>query len=303
MVRPGLSDWIETYVEQVALPELVAYGTIPNLVASVSVDVLAEGVHSGVAGGVVPDSFRLLRRLLSRVEDEETGQILLPELGAEIPAHRRREIAAVADEIGEAAAGAFPAVEGLRLAGATVAERIERATWHPALAVTGAGGIPPLAEAGNVLRPSSALKLSVRLPPTCDAGRALEALEAALLADPPEGASVRVAAEAPAQGFDAPPLAPWLAGAVEAASLAHFGAPARSLGLGGSIPFLATLGARYPAAQVLATGVLGPGANAHGPNEVLELGAAKALTACVAEVLAAVPALSGDATPAGRQAP
>ena len=258
-----------------------------NLVVTVGVRVLTEGVHSGHAGGVVPDSFRLIRRLLARIEDPETGEIRLPELRAPIPPARRGEIAAVADELGEVAAGTFPTVAGLRLAGSGPAERIERATWGPALAVTGIDGVPPVAEGGNVLRPSTSVKCSLRLPPTCDAVAALAALEAALSADPPDGALVSVTAEAPAQGWDAPALSPGLSTVIDAASTAHFGAPARALGLGGSIPFLASLGRRYPAAQLLATGVLGPGSNAHGPNEVLELRAMRALTACLAELLAA----------------
>ncbi len=260
-----------------------------NLVATVRVDVLSEGVHSGMAGGIVPSSFRIARQLISRVEDQETGRILLPELDAEIPAHRRREIAEVAAELGEAAAGAFPAVPGLRLTGDSPAEQLENGTWRPALVLTGVEGIPPLAEGGNVLRPYTSVKLSLRLPPSCDATRALAALEAELTRDPPSGALVTFSAEQPADGWDAPAPAPWLASAVDEASRAFFGAPYRSLGLGGSIPFMASLARRYPGVQFLATGVLGPGSNAHGPNEFLHLPTAKALTACVAHVLAVAP--------------
>ena len=260
-----------------------------NLVVTLTVEVLTEGVHSGHAGGIVPDSFRLARQLLDRVEDPATGRVRLPGLHVQVPPHRRQEIAAVAAELGAVAAGAFPTVPGLRLASPDPADRIELATWHPSLTVIGADGLPAVADGGNVLRPATSLKCSLRLPPTCDAAAALAALEEALTADPPDGATVRLHADAPAQGWDAPALSPALSARVEAASIAHFGAPARVLGLGGSIPFLAALGTRYPSAQLLATGVLGPGSNAHGPNEVLELGALKSLTACLAELLAATP--------------
>ena len=66
---------------------------------------------------------------------------------------------------------------------------------------------------------------------------------------------------------------------------AAFGAPARAMGEGGSIPFMGMLGDRFPEAQFLLTGVLGPGSNAHGPNEFLHLPTGKRLTACVAHVL------------------
>ena len=69
------------------------------------------------------------------------------------------------------------------------------------------------------------------------------------------------------------------------ASEAAFGAPARSLGEGGSIPFMGMLGHRFPEAQFLLTGVLGPGSNAHGPNEFLHVATGQRVTACVAHVL------------------
>jgi acetylornithine deacetylase/succinyl-diaminopimelate desuccinylase-like protein len=86
-------------------------------------------------------------------------------------------------------------------------------------------------------------------------------------------------------GWDAPATAPWLAHAVEEASLESFGQSPGALGIGGSIPFMAMLGQRFPEAQFLVTGVMGPGSNAHGPNEFLDLPTARKVTACVATVL------------------
>jgi acetylornithine deacetylase/succinyl-diaminopimelate desuccinylase-like protein len=235
--------------------------------ATLRVQVLDEGVHSGSASGVVPDSFRLARHLLERVEDGATGRILLPELWAEVPAGRRDEI--------EAAAAAL-----------TVAQLTAK-TWEPTLTVVGADGLPPVQAAGNVLRPSTTLALSFRLPPTVDAQVAARAVTDALGADPPAGATVEVLVDSAETGWDAPPTAPWLAEALAAASTATFGQPARQLGEGGSIPFMGMLGHRYPDAQFLLTGVLGPGSNAHGPNEFLHLPTGQRLTASVALVLEA----------------
>jgi acetylornithine deacetylase/succinyl-diaminopimelate desuccinylase-like protein len=259
------------------------------LVGSLRVDVLEEGVHSGHAGGIVPSSFRLARQLLSRLEDETTGEILLAELNTEIPPHRRAEIRQVADEIGPDAAGFFPTVPGLVLTGSDIADRIERGTWRPALALTGADGIPAVREGGNVLRAFTELKFSIRLPPNCDAETARGAIARVLSENPPDGARVTVHFEQPGQGWDAPATESWLADALEEASLAYFGAPPRLMGLGGSIPFMAELGLRYPGTQFVATGVLGPESNAHGPNEFLHIPTAKALTACVAHVLRVSP--------------
>jgi len=257
--------------------------------ATLTVRVLEQGVHSGLAGGVVPSSFRLARHLLERVEDGATGEVRLAPCRVTPPEHRRAEIAALAAELGEDAAGSFPTVPGLELAGASPAERLERLAWHPALEVTGAEGLPGRLEAGNVLRPLTALRLSLRLPPTCDASRAAEALGAALTADPPAGAAVTLEVEEVAEGFDAPPTAPWLAAALDAASRAAFGAPPGALGLGGTIPFLPALARRFPDAQLLATGVLGPGSGAHGPDEFLHVPTAVSLTAVLAALLAAAP--------------
>jgi len=159
-------------------------------------------------------------------------------------------------------------------------------TWRPALSITGAAGIPLPADGGNVLRPQTTLKLSLRLPPTCDAERAARRLKALLERDPPYGARVTCRTEGPGNGWDAPETLPWLAESADHASRAHFGRPAMHYGLGGSIPFMSMLGERFPEAQFLITGVMGPGSNAHGPNEFLDLPTGVKVTACVAQLLA-----------------
>lgn len=250
------------------------------------VNVLTEGVHSGDASGIVASSFRILRSLLSRLEDEATGRILPSELHVEIPAERIAQARRTAEVLGTEVYDKFPFVEGLHPMAGDLTELVLNRTWRPALSVTGVGGMPALDSAGNVLRPCTAVKLSLRLPPTLDAVKAGAFLKALLEKDPPYGARVRLDLEKAGSGWNAPTLAPWLEQSVEAASLAFFGAPVAYNGEGGSIPFMGMLGERYPRAQFLITGVLGPHSNAHGPNEFLHIPTGKRVSMCVAKVVA-----------------
>lgn len=256
------------------------------LAGSLRVDILTEGVHSGDATGIVPSSFRILRQLLSRIEDEKTGEILIKELHTEIPEGRRAQADAAARTLGHEIPGHFPWVPGAQPTTDDLTDLVLRRTWHPALAVTGVEGIPPLGSAGNVLRPYTTLKLSIRIPPRVDPARASRALKEALERDPPYGAKVTFEGDKWSSGWDAPALAPWLEAAQNRASESFFGNPAMALGEGGSIPFMAMLGDRFPEAQFLITGVLGPQSNAHGPNEFLHLPTGKKLTCAVASVIA-----------------
>jgi acetylornithine deacetylase/succinyl-diaminopimelate desuccinylase-like protein len=260
------------------------------LAMTLRVDVLRHGAHSGLLGGVVPSSFRILRQLLSRVEDPRTGEILLPELQAEVPARHRAEAAAVAALLGDSVFDDVPAVQGLVFDATTPEELLLRKAWAPAMAVIGIDGVPTPGSAGNVLRPYTAARLSFRLPPSCDAQRAAGALVEAFTTNPPSGAAVSVTVEAPAPGWVAPELEPWLDQIVDEASTSNFGAPSGSWGEGGSIPFLAALGARFPDAQIVATGVLGPKSNAHGPDESLHLPTAVALSSSLAHIIASTDA-------------
>jgi acetylornithine deacetylase/succinyl-diaminopimelate desuccinylase-like protein len=254
---------------------------------TLTVEVLREGVHSGAAGGIVPSSFRILRQVLGRLEDERTGEILVRECHVEVPPDRLAEVRAVAAVLGDELWDNFPYVGGMRPATKDPVEALLNNTWRPSLAVTGVDGIPPLADAGNVLRPHTSVKLSLRLPPTADAARAVARVKETLEADPPYGARVTFTnGERPGTGWNAPASAPWLLDSVKRASGAHFGAPPMFCGLGGSIPFMQMLGDRFPQAQFLVTGVMGPGSNAHGPNEFIDLPTGVKVTACVAHVLA-----------------
>jgi acetylornithine deacetylase/succinyl-diaminopimelate desuccinylase-like protein len=250
------------------------------------VENLKEGVHSGNAGGIVPSTFRIARGLIGRIEDAENGRILEESLHAQIPTERRVQAERAATALGDGVFTEFPWHGAAVPAESDPVELILNRTWRPALEVTGADGLPALEDAGNVARPRTALKLSIRVPPTCDADSAAAAVKATMERDSPHRASVTFEADMAGPGWEAPPEAPWLTRAMDDASRAFFGPEAARMGEGGTIPFMGMLGEKFPAAQFLVTGVLGPRSNAHGPNEFLHLPTARRVTCCVAEVLA-----------------
>jgi acetylornithine deacetylase/succinyl-diaminopimelate desuccinylase-like protein len=261
--------------------------SLRGMVAGVlRVEVLTEGVHSGDASGVVPSSFRILRSLIERLEDETTGAIKPPQFHASIPPERMTQARVAAEALGEEVYARFPFIDDMRPATSHPAELVLNRTWRPQLEVIGVDGIPPLGDAGNVLRPSTAVKLSLRTPPTLDADRASRIVKSLLERDPPYRAKVTFTPDKSGSGWHAPPLAPWLARSVENASQAAFGRSAAMMGEGGSIPFMGMLGEKFPRAQFVITGVLGPHANAHGPNEFLHLPTGKRVSASVAMVVA-----------------
>jgi acetylornithine deacetylase/succinyl-diaminopimelate desuccinylase-like protein len=250
------------------------------------VRVLSEGVHSGDASGIVPSSFRILRQLLSRLEDEGSGRILIEELSVDIPEQRLAQARRAAEVLGNDVFDKFPFLPGMVPMASDLTEMILNRTWRPMLSITGADGLPPLSNAGNVLRPYTAVKLSLRLPPTLDPKRASDLLRQVLTRDPPCGATVEFDVEKSSTGWNAPALAPWLEHAIDHASQEFFGAPAMYMGEGGTIPFMGMLGEKFPGAQFMITGVLGPHSNAHGPNEFLHIPTGKRVTAVVAKVIA-----------------
>ena len=257
-----------------------------NLVGELSVRVLEEGVHSGMASGIAPNPFRIVEQLLARLEDPLDGSLKPAELAVSIPEDRIAQARTAAQVLGESVAGKLPWTQGARAVSDDPVELLINSTWRATLSVTGADGLPPTLSAGNVLLPALTLKLSLRLPPTCDPLRAARAVKDVLERDPPYGAQVRFTPGAPTAGWNAPTFAPWLENSIDEASRQIYGAGAAHVGCGGTIPFMAMLGERFPHTQFFITGVLGPHANAHGPNEFLHLDYAEQLTACVSLVLA-----------------
>jgi len=258
------------------------------------IEVLTEGVHSGDASGIVPSSFRVLREVLNRIDNFRDGDIACEEFNSSIPPERYTQARQAADVLGEQVYKRFPFAQGMQPVSGDTAELILNRTWRPALSITGITGIPQIDDAGNVLRPYTTVKLSMRLPPVCDAEKASEKLKQLLESDPPYGARISYEPDWSAYGWHAPKMEVWLEQVVDQASMNYFGKPAMHMGEGGTIPFMGMLGEKFPQAQFLITGVLGPHSNAHGPNEFLHIPTAKKLTCCVAEVLARHYETTGD---------
>jgi acetylornithine deacetylase/succinyl-diaminopimelate desuccinylase-like protein len=256
------------------------------VLGTLDVSLLTEGVHSGDGTGVIAASERVVRQLLDRLEDSHTGQIKLAELATEIPRQRILQAERTAQVIGDETWSKFPLQPGAQPVTRDNVELILNRAWRPGLAITGAEGWPAIGNAGNVLRPFTRLKLSIRIPPRVDPDAAARAVKQLLEKDPPHGARVSFEISGANAGWDAPEMAPWLDKALDAASQRHFGKPAMYMGEGGTIPFMYMLGRQFPRAQFCITGVLGPGSNAHGPNEFLHLPTARKLTLCVADVVA-----------------
>ena len=261
------------------------------------VQVLSEGVHSGDASGLVPSSFRILRQVLDRLEDSATGRLLPAAFHCEVPHERLAQAQATAAILGDAVHQNFPWAHydcggDQRFSLPTTTDPLQgllNRTWAPTLSVVGVDGFPDMKDAGNVLRPYTAFKLSLRLPPLVDAGMAVQQLKTLLEDNAPYQAQVTFAPGGQATGWNAPDTAPWFEKALDEASTTYFGAPCGYVGQGGTIPLMNMLSKGFPKAQMMVCGVLGPKSNAHGPNEFLHVPYAKKLTAAVAQVIAQCP--------------
>ena len=297
---PDLPHYIKFFAKEIGSPDLVIcldsgagdysrFWTTTSLRgligARLRVDVLNEGIHSGGASGHVPSSFRIIRQLLSRIENETTGEILINELKVDIPDYRIKEAKELVSILDEEVELEFPWNEKMKPSTDNKTEGVLRRTWRPALSIVGANGLPPSENAGNVLRPYTELQLSIRIPPLVNHKKAKEAIFAVLTESPPYDAKISLTFDEPASGWNAPETKAWLSKSIMKASKCFFKEPSCSIGEGGTIPFMAMLGEQFPEAQFVITGVLGPSSNAHGPNEFLHIPYAKKLTACIALIL------------------
>ena len=268
-----------------------------NAAGVLKVEILTEGVHSGDASGLVPSSFRIMRQVLDRLEDSKTGRLLPQSFHCEIPADRLAQAEATAKILGDEIYKRFPWAHYDCEGSSTFAlptttdpvEALLNRTWRPTLSVTGAEGFPAFKDAGNVLRPYTAFKLSLRFPPLVDASAAVRELKTLLEDNAPYQAKVTFEGGGGATGWNAPGTDPWFENALNDASQNFFGAPCGTIGQGGTIPLMNLLSKGFPKAQMMVCGVLGPKSNAHGPNEFLHVPYAKKLTAAVAHVIARVP--------------
>ncbi|HWF65311.1 MAG TPA: M20 family metallopeptidase [Rhizomicrobium sp.] len=298
---PDLPFYIDHLAARIGTPDLVVCldsgcGNYDQLwlttslrgmvIGNLTVRVLTEGVHSGDASGVVASSFRIARQLLSRIEDEANGQMKLDSLFVQIPPERQEQAKAAAGILGDEVYTKLPFAAGMKPMANDPAQLILNRTWRPGLAITAVAGYPAPENGGNVLLPFTTLKLSLRLPPTCSSEMARPAIKKELERDPPYGAQVSFDDAQSDNGWNAPALSPWLAKALDKASKDYFGKPPAFMGEGGSIPFMAMLGKKFPRTQFVVTGVLGPHSNAHGPNEFLHIPTAKKVAASIASILA-----------------
>jgi acetylornithine deacetylase/succinyl-diaminopimelate desuccinylase-like protein len=264
---------------------------------TLKVEILTEGIHSGDASGLVPSSFRIMRQVLDRLEDSKSGRLLPASFHCEVPADRLAQAKATASILGEEVYKRFPWAHydcggSTTFALPTTTDPLQallNRTWTPTLSVTGAEGFPSLENAGNVLRPYTAFKLSLRLPPLVDAASAVAEMKTLLEDNAPYQARVTFESNGGATGWNAPSSTPWFEKALQTASQSHFGASVGYIGQGGTIPLMNMLSQGFPTAQMMVCGVLGPKSNAHGPNEFLHVPYAKKLTASVAEVMASLP--------------
>lgn len=253
---------------------------------TLTIQVLKQGVHSGLGSGIAPSCFRILRQLLNRIENESNGDIILKDLQVAIPNERLEQAKQAANVLGQSVFEDLPFAPGVQPESSSIFDLIIRRTWQPALSVIGCDGMPTIQDAGNVTLPLLSTKLSMRLPPTCDPEKASHALKNILEKDPPHHAKVKFEINDTGPGWNAPLQQPWLAESAKSASQQYFGKEAVYMGEGGSIPFMGMLGKKFPQSQFLITGLLGPESNAHGPNEFLHIPTGKKLTACIAQVIA-----------------
>ncbi len=256
------------------------------LAGQLDVSISTEGVHSGDASGVIPSTFRIARQILSRIEDEDTGEIILGSVLTEIPPDRAQQAVDTAAEMSGDVAAKFPMLPGTKPVTDDPTEQLLNRTWRSQLEITGADGIPPV-QPGRQRAAGDAPRCTSRCAshPLSNQSRRTRASSKP---SPATRRTARPSRTAPTRRRPdgmRPTFAPWLETSLNNASLAAFGKKARAMGEGGSISFMGMLGHRFPEAQFVVTGVLGPGANAHGPNEFLHLPTARKLTAVIATVL------------------
>ena len=255
------------------------------VVATYTVEILNEGVHSGVASGIVPSSFRIIREMLERIENVKTGEII-PELQVDIPPLRYEEVYNTVQALGKDALPFFPFVTGASSITSNPLTALINRGWKAQLAVVGAADLPDAKTAGSVLRPRTTLKLSFRLPPTKPVEEAKKIIEKVLTTNVPYGATAKIDFPAAAKGWSAPVYSTFLRDIIDSSVDAVFKKPKLAIAEGGSIPLMGLFSEMFPEAQFVVTGVLGPESNAHGPNEFLHIPYVKKLTTCMALILA-----------------
>jgi len=297
----GIEEYLEYFKKRIGMPSLVVildtgcsdYDRLwltdslrGLLTGKLQVDILSAGIHSGVAGGVVPSTFRIIRNLLDRIEDSHTGKILVKNAYTDIPQEKVTRAKFMAQILGKKIYNDFSLLEGCSFEVSEPHELLLNRSWRPSLSVIGAAGIPSLELAGNLLRPSTTLLIGLRIPPYCKAAQLIEEIKSILESDPPYDAKVTFTPVVIMDGWAAPKMSERLENIISDASRDHFGDEPVYAGCGGTLGTVKFLSKYFGDAQFIITGVEGPDSYAHGPNESLDLTAAKKMTAAVASILA-----------------
>lgn len=222
------------------------------------ISTLSHAVHSGQYGGAVPDAMLAAIELLATLWKKD-GSVAVKGLTAHVAETPEYDEAKLRDETG-LLDGAEPIGSG---------DILSRSWYQPSITVTGIDA-PSVKNASNTLVPSVRVRISGRVAPGQDAREFYEKLEAHLLEHAPFGAQLSIEDLDLGEAFLVD-TSGWAA--ADALDTMHeaWGVPPVSMGSGGSIPFIADLVSRYPAAQILITGVEDPDARAHSPNESLHL--------------------------------
>jgi len=298
---PDLSYYLDELESVLGIPDLVIVldtggidydrlwitESLRGIVAgTLSVKVSSVGVHSGHGSGVMPSSFRLARQLLSRIEDENTGEIKPEWLHIEIT-DKMRDQATKIIEMNSESTDDFPLLDGVQKQVNDPLDIFLTMNLSPSLSIIGADGIPSIQDAGNVLRTNTDLKISIRTPPGISAEKVAVKVQELLEKDPPNGAHVSAKMTEVADGFLSPELPEKLSDMLKKSGKKFYGNEPMSLFIGGTIPVMAMLQSRYPDSKFIITGAGGPGGNAHGPDEKLHIPTAKKVTKCMAATVSA----------------
>ena len=250
------------------------------------VSLLTQGIHSGIGGGLVAESLMVLRNLIDRIEDPLTAKMLLEDLFVQIPENRRKEIKEVVQIVGKDIISNVPFEAGVKPFSDDIEELIINNTWKPFLCVTGADGLPEASTAGNVLRPYTQVKLSIRLPPMVDSVKAGQKVVEVLTKDPIYNAVVEAKVSNTGDGWNLSNFSERLRNITSTASQRFYaGNEIQFLGEGGSIPFVQILNNKFKNSDFLVLGVTGPGSNIHGLDENLDLDFCRRLICCLAYIL------------------
>lgn len=261
------------------------------VICELTVEFGKSGYHSGELGGIIPETFRIVRNLLDRIDNNETGMVV-DDFQVEIPAWARAESVRMAELSGDEMHKKYDYCEGGRPMDCdNLPEMYLNNTWRANLSITGAAGLPDVSIAGNVVRQSTTVKLSMRLPPSADPAQAEAKMIQLLTTNAPYGAKITCKGGHCGQGWCMKEMAPWMEASLKKAGKDFFdGMDTGTYGMGGSIPFLAELDKMYPETFILALGLIGPKANAHAVNECINLTYAKKLTKALSHLIAEVAA-------------